>query len=338
MKTSDNELFFQHKEKLIQLYFVCGELIFLSKNVRGIMLGYFKDEYIDETKMLLPIQAKVVQYGLGTFEGVRAYWNNEKKQLYVFRAEDHYKRLLDSAKIFSMTSKYTASELTDITVNLLKKNGLEQTTYIRPLFYHASTKMAPVFEADDTEFAMYCFPLDDYLDKSKGIDVCISSWRRVADNAIPARAKPTGLYLNSALAREEAYRNGYHEAIFLTNQGTVSEGTGEHLFMIREGVIYSPPSTEDNLDGITRKTIIQLVQDELNIPFVERSIARTELYTADEIFVVGTGAEVTGINSVDRKPVGTGKMGELTKQIQSLYLDVVSGKVDKYESWLTPVF
>ena len=167
------------------------------------MLGYFKDEFINDTEMLLPIQAKVVQYGLGTFEGVRAYWNAEEEQLYIFRGLEHYKRLLDSAKIFSMTPSYTAEELLDLTVQLLNKNNLKQTTYLRPLFYHASTKMAPVFENDDTEFAMYCFPLEDYLDKDKGIDVCISSWRRVADNAIPARAKPTGLYLNSALAREE---------------------------------------------------------------------------------------------------------------------------------------
>jgi branched-chain amino acid aminotransferase len=302
------------------------------------MLGYFKDAFINDTEMLLPIQAKVVQYGLGTFEGVRAYWNAEEEQLYIFRGLEHFKRLLDSAKIFSMTPNYTAEELLDLTVQLLNKNNLRQTTYLRPLFYHASTKMAPVFENDDTEFAMYCFPLEDYLDKSKGIDVCISSWRRVSDNAIPARAKPTGLYLNSALAREEAYRNGYDEAIFLTNEGRVSEGTGEHFFMIREGVVFSPPSTEDNLDGITRKTIIQLVQDELNLPFVERGIARTELYTADEIFLVGTGAEVTGVNSVDRKPVGTGKMGELTKKIQTLYLDTVAGKHKKFQNWLTPVY
>ena len=142
----------------------------------------------------------------------------------------------------------------------------------------------------------------------------------------------------SALAREEAYRNGYDEAIFLTNQGTVSEGTGEHLFMIKDGTLFSPPSTEDNLDGITRKTIIKLATEELNIPFTERSIARTELYTADEIFLVGTGAEVTGVNSVDRKPVGTGKMGVLTKKVQTLYLDTVAGKHKKFESWLTPVY
>jgi branched-chain amino acid aminotransferase len=302
------------------------------------MLGYFKDKFVNDTEMMLPIQAKVVQYGLGTFEGVRAYWNDDEEQLYLFRALEHYRRLLDSAKIFVMNPKYTAEELVDLTLELLKRNNLRTNTYIRPLFYHGSIKMAPVFEPNDTEFAMYCFPLEDYLDKSAGIDVCISSWRRVGDNGIPARAKPTGLYLNSALARDEAKRNGYHEGIFLTEDGTVSEGTGEHLFMIKDGILFSPPSTEDNLDGITRKTLIEIARKELALPFVERRIARTELYTADEIFLCGTGAEVTPVNSVDKRPVGNGSMGEITAKVQKTFLDVVAGKNKKFEKWLRAVY
>lgn len=302
------------------------------------MIGFFKDKFVNEDAMVLPIRSKAIQYGLGTFEGVRAYWNSEESQLYIFRSNDHYKRLLESCKIFRLQSPYSVEKLTETTIELLKKNDLKTNTYIRPLFYHNSTKMAPVFEDGDTEFAMYCNPLDAYIDTSKGIDVCISSWQRVPDNAIPSRAKPTGLYLNSALVRDEAYKNGFQEGIFLTKNGSVSEGSGEHIFMVKGNTIVSPPSTEDNLDGITRKTIIELVENETDYTFVERTIARTELYTCDELFFVGTGAEVTSIKSVDRRDVGTGDFGKITKEIQTIYFDVVHGRNKKYSDWLTPVY
>jgi branched-chain amino acid aminotransferase len=301
------------------------------------MIGFFKDKFVEESEMLVPIRAKVIQYGLGTFEGVRAYWNNDEKQLYLFRAKDHYKRLLDSCKLFCLNSKYSADELVELTVDLLKKNNLKVNTYIRPLFYHGSTKMAPIFEPSESEFAMYCHEQHDYIDTKNPIRVCISSWRRVSENGIPARGKPTGLYLNSALAREEAYRNGYQEGIFLTERGTVSEGTGEHIFMIKDNILFSPPSIEDNLDGITRKTIIKIAS-EMGFEFKERSIARTELYTCDELFFVGTGAEVTPIGSVDGRNVSDGSVGEMTKRIQAHYFDIVFGRNKKFIDWCTAVY
>ncbi|MCB0279149.1 MAG: branched-chain amino acid transaminase [Calditrichaeota bacterium] len=300
------------------------------------MIGYFKDKFVDESEMVLPIRSKVIQYGLGTFEGIRAYLNEAKQQVYLFRALDHYNRLLDSCKIFKLKSKYTAQEMVDLTTELIRKNGFKANVYIRPLFYHSSVKMAPVFEADDTEFAMYCHEQGHYLNTGDGIKVCVSSWRRVADNAIPSRAKPTGLYLNSALAREEAYRNGYDEAIFLTAKGTVSEGTGEHLFIIRDGIVASPPSTEDNLEGITRRTVIQLFK-EMNIPFEERQVSRSELYVSDEAFFVGTGAEVTPIRSIDGRELGDGQIGPVTKRVQDTYFKLVRGN-HGHEEWLTPIY
>lgn len=302
------------------------------------MIGFFKGKYVDESEMVISIRSKVVQYGLGTFEGVRAYWNDEEKQLYIFRAQDHYDRILDSCKIFRLKSDYSSDELVEINKQILIKNNLKENSYTRPLFYHGSLKMAPVFEDNDTDFAMYCNALQDYLDTTKGIDVCISSWRRVPDNAIPARGKPTGLYLNSSLARDEANKNGYHEGIFLTDSGNVSEGTGEHIFLIKDGLISSPASTEDNLDGITRKTIIEIIQKETNYTFVERTIARSELYTCDELFLCGTGAEVTPVRSVDKRNVGNGDVGTITKEISTLYFDIVTAKNKKYEHWLTPVY
>jgi branched-chain amino acid aminotransferase len=190
---------------------------------------------------------------------------------------------------------------------------------------------------DDSSFIAYCMPLKRYIDKD-AIDVAVTSWRRVRDNAIPSRTKPTGGYLNSALARREAMDNGFDEAIFLTEEGKVSEGSAEHIFIARNGKFYSPPSTEDNLDGITRRSLIEMITEDLGFPFEERSIGRTELYVADEMFLCGTGAQVTPVRSVDRRQVGNGGIGPLTAKIKQHFDDVVHGRVDKRKSWLTPVW
>lgn len=302
------------------------------------MFAFKNGKFIDENDLVVPIKSKVVQYGLGTFEGIRAYWNPNKQQLYIFRTKDHYKRLLDSCKIFRLKSSFSIDELISFTVDLLRRNEIKQNCYIRPLFYHGSTKIAPVFEDNDTEFALYCTPMEDYMDKANGIDACISSWQRVPEIAIPARAKPTGLYLNSALARDEAIRNGFSEAIFLTKNGYVSEGTGEHIFLIKNNHIVTPPSTEDNLDGITRNTLIKIIKEELNYEVEVRQIGRSELYIADELFFCGTGAEVIPIKSVDRRLIANGGIGSMTEKIQSVYLNLVKGNIPKHQEWLTKVY
>jgi branched-chain amino acid aminotransferase len=180
-------------------------------------------------------------------------------------------------------------------------------------------------------------PLKRYIDK-ESISVCVSSWRRTSDNSIPARAKPTGIYLNSALARREAFDNGFDEAILLTERGYVSEGSAEHVFIVRDGVLFSPPSTEDNLDGITRRTLVELATKDLGLEFVERPIARTELYVTDEMFLCGTGAEVTPVNSVDRRTVGAGGVGPITQRLKAHFAEVVRGRVEHRRNWVTPVW
>jgi len=308
-----------------------------NKNLKN-WIAFFKGQYVDESEMVISVRAKVVQYGLGVFEGVRAYWNADENQLYVFRAKEHFERILDSCKILRLQSQYSVDDLSEIAVEVLKANNSRTNTYLRPIFFHGSEKLAPVFEDGDTEFAMYSLPLNDYLDITKPIHVAISSWNRVPDNCIPARAKPTGIYINSALARDEANKNGFHEAVLLSADGSVSEGSGEHIFLVRNGVVYSPPSTQDNLEGITRLTIIELVTNVLGYKFVEKRINRSELYTADEMFFTGTGAEVTPIGSVDRRTVGNGEVGVITKNIQNAFFDVVYGRNPKYKHWLTPVY
>jgi branched-chain amino acid aminotransferase len=209
--------------------------------------------------------------------------------------------------------------------------------YVRPLLLNNSVKLAPVMREEDSLLAIYCLPLQRYIDKD-AIDVCVSSWRRATDNAIPARTKPTGLYLNSALARREAHDNGFDEAIFLTEHGKVSEGSAEHVFIIRDGTLISPPSTEDNLDGITRRSLITLASEDLGLKVVERTIGRTELYVTDEMFLCGTGAEITPVGrSTVARSVRAGS-GPITARLQQHFGDVVRGRVPHRREWLTPVW
>jgi branched-chain amino acid aminotransferase len=218
----------------------------------------------------------------------------------------------------------------------LQRNDMRGDTYIRPLIYADSIELSPILDPSQSALTIYCMALGKYL-SSGPIDVCISSWRRIRETAIPARTKATAGYLNSALARREAADNGFAEAILLTEEGHVSEGSAEHVFIVRDGTLVSPPSTADNLDGITRQTLITLAKD-LGIPFVERPIGRTELYIADEMFLCGTGAEVTSVRSVDRRTVGEGAIGPLTVMLGRRFDDIVRGRLTAPEGWLTPVW
>lgn len=300
------------------------------------MVTYFNGEYVDDEDAKISVRSRAINYGLGCFGGVRGYLSDDGQQVFVFRLADHVTRLQRSAQVLFLRLPGDHAAICEILVEVLRRNQVHHDAYLRPLVFSNSVRLAPVLREEDSFFTVYCMPLQRYLDKDH-IDVCVSSWRRVPDNAIPARAKPTGLYLNSALARREAYDNGFDEAIFLTEHGKVSEGSAEHVFIVRRGVLYSPPSTEDNLDGITRRSIIDLAAD-LGIPFVERSIGRSELYTSDEMFLCGTGAEITPVRSVDRRPLAGGPIGPITKMLQGYFADVVRGRVERRREWLTPVW
>jgi branched-chain amino acid aminotransferase len=301
------------------------------------MVSYIDGRFVEDDAATVNVRSRALNYGLGCFGGIRGYLADDNQQVYVFRLSDHMRRLQLSARMIFLKLGVPVEEAERLVVELVRRNQVHHDVYVRPLVISNSTQLSPVLREEDSCFIIYSLPLKRYIDK-ESIDVCVSSWRRATDNAIPARAKPTGVYLNSALARREAFDNGFEEAILLTERGYVSEGSAEHVFILRDGTLISPPSTEDNLDGITRRTLITLATEDLGFKFVERPIARTELYVADEIFLCGTGAEVTPVNSVDRRVVGSGGVGSATARIKAHFADVVRGRVPSRLNWLTPVW
>lgn len=301
------------------------------------MVTYFDGRFVADEDATVSVRCRGLNYGLGCFGGVRGYQADDEREVYVFRLEDHIRRLAQSARIIFLELNVPERSAQEAVLEVLRRNEVHHDAYVRPLVISNCNELSPVLRERDSSFVIYSMPLKRYIDK-ESIAVCVSSWRRAADNAIPARAKPTGVYLNSALARREAFDNGFDEAIILTNQGTVSEGSAEHVFIIRDNTLFSPPSTEDNLDGITRKSLITLATEDLGLKFVERPIGRSELYVTDEMFLCGTGAEVTPVSSVDRRQVGAGGVGATTQRIQKHFADVVRGRVEHRKDWLTPVW
>lgn len=300
--------------------------------------AFFRGEYVPIEKAKVSIMTHAFNYGTGCFEGLRAYWNEAEEQLLVFRMAEHYRRFHTSARILRIVLSYSVEQLGEITLDLLRREGYRQDVYIRPLAYKSSEGVGVRLHDIEDDFALFAMPFGRYVEKEEGADVAVSSWRRIADNAIPARAKVTGAYVNSALAKSDALLNGYDEAIVLNQDGHVSEGSAENLFLVRDGKLVTPPVTENILEGITRATITQIAREELALETVERPIDRTELYAADEVFFCGTGVQVAAIASIDRRPVGEGKMGPIVQQIRQLYFDVVRGRVPRYRHWCTPVY
>lgn len=300
--------------------------------------AFFKGAIVPFSEAKVSVMTHTLNYGTGCFEGIRAYWNEKEQQLLVFRMREHYERLLDSMRLLFMKTPYTADDLCDITVELLRREGYRQDAYIRPLAYKADEIIGVRLHGLQDELAIFSVPFGLYVENDEGAHVTFSSWRRVSDNAIPARGKITGAYVNSAFAKSEALINGYDEAIVLNENGHVSEGSAENIFIVRDGVLITPPVTENILEGITRMTIIELAHEELGIETVERPIDRTECYVADEAFFVGTGVQVAAITQIDHRPIGNGQMGPIVRAIRDLYFAVVRGQVAKYRHWCTPVY
>jgi branched-chain amino acid aminotransferase len=298
---------------------------------------YFNRAFRPEREATISVRSRALNYGLGCFAGIRGYKTDDGRQVHVFRLDRHVRRLEHSARILRLRLSGAPSEIADVIIELLRRNEMHGDVYIRPIVFANSNELSPLLEPDTSETVIYCTPIGRYL-SAEPIDVCVSSWWRVRENAIPARAKATGGYLNSALARREAMDNGYTEAILLTEDGHVSEGSAEHVFIVRDGQLISPPSTADNLDGITRQSLITLAREDLDIPFVERPIGRTELYVAEEVFLCGTGAEITPVRSVDRREVGDREIGPVTRRLSEHFEAVVRGRVPERADWLTPVW
>jgi branched-chain amino acid aminotransferase len=300
--------------------------------------AFFDGRFVRIEEAKVSIMTHALNYGTGCFEGIRAYWNDEEQQLYIFRMAEHFARLHNSCRILLIDLPHTIEHLGDLTVELLRREGFQEDTYIRPLAYKSQEGIGVRLKGVTDAFSMFAMPFGKYIEKEEGAKACVSSWRRIYDTALPARAKCTGAYINSALCKTEAEINGFDEAIVLTRGGSVSEGSAENFFMVRDGVLITPGVTSDILEGITRQTVMQLARDELHIPVRERTIDRTELYVCDEAFFCGTGVQVVAIASIDQRLVGTGRIGPITKQLREMYFDIVRGKVPKYRQWCTPVY
>ncbi len=299
--------------------------------------AFFENKFVKTGQAKLSIMTNAVQYGTGVFDSVRGYYNKEKKILSLFTTNDHYKRMLTSLKIIGATVPYSAKELEQITIDLVKKNKPTTDIYLRPYAYAPGNGVTPdIYANSKFDFALYMIPLGEYLPVDKGLSIMVSSWRRISDNAIPSRAKICGGYINSSLGRGEAARLGFDEAIMLTHDGHVAEGSAENFFMVKNGVLITPSQTDDILEGITRTCILQIAKD-LGIPTEIRTIDRTELYTAEEAFFSGTGVQVAWIGKIDNRSIGTGKKGPITTKLQELFFSIVHGNEKKYDWWCTKI-
>jgi branched-chain amino acid aminotransferase len=290
---------------------------------------------IEEAKV--SVTCNTLHYGTGCFGGLRGYWNEEREQLYAFRLADHYQRFLNSAKLLHCRLDYTVEQLVDITVQLLQAEGWRQNCYIRPLAYKDDGVYRVWLHEATDKVTIFSQPVGAYIPVDKGASAGVSSWRRVDDTAMPARGKVNGTYVNSALAKSDAMLSGFDDAILLNQDGHVAEGSAANFMMVRNGSVITPPVTSNILEGITRRTLLELIREELMIEVIERDIDRSELYLCDEAFYCGTGAQVTPISFIDHRAVGDGGVGPITRQIRDLYFRVVFGNEPNYMHWLTPV-
>jgi branched-chain amino acid aminotransferase len=299
--------------------------------------AFFRGGFVPLRDANISVMTHALNYGTAVFEGIRAYWNADQKQLYLLDALPHYQRIIRSARLLYMDIPYTAEQMVEHTIELLRRDGLHEDIYIRPLVYKASELIGVRLHNLEADVTIFGIPFGKYIDTENGIRAQVSSWRRTDDNAIPARAKIAGAYVNSALAKSEAQLNGFDEAIVLTQDGHVSEGSAENLFIVRAGTLITPSVTENVLEGITRGRLMEVAAD-LGIGVVERQIDRTELYGADEVFLCGTGAQVSAVVEIDRRQIGAGVPGPITARLSRIYFDAVRGRLDTYRSWLTPIY
>ncbi len=300
--------------------------------------AFFGGKIVPFDQAKVSVMTHSFNYGTGVFAGLRAYWNGDEHQLFIFRPHDHFERFRQSAGLMRIKVPYGESDLTDILVELLRVEDYHENVYIRPLAYKSSELIGVRLHDVDDAMTMFALPFGSYVKHEEGLHVGFSAWRRVEDNAIPARGKVIGAYANSALIKTDAVLAGYDEALVLNEDGHVSEASAANLFIFRKGVAITPSITSNVLEGIVRRSLIELLREELGIEVVEREIDRTECYLADEMFLCGTGVQIAAVTQIEHRPVGTGSMGAITTQLRDLFFKVVSGRVPKYRDWLTPVY
>ena len=300
--------------------------------------AFFQGQIVPIEQAKISVMTHALNYGTACFGGLRGYWNGDSGQLFVFRILDHYRRFLNSARLLMIELPYSADDLAEITLDLVRQETWREDVYIRPLAYKADTGIGVRLHDLTAAVTIFSLPFGCYIKREEGAHVSFSSWRRVDDNAIPARGKISGSYVNSALAKSEAVLNGFDEALVLNANGHLAEGSAENVFIVRDGVGITPPITDNILEGITRNTVMHLLRSELRVEVVERPIDRTEVYLADEAFFCGTGVQIVAIARVDHRPIGNGSMGPITARLRDLYFGIVRGRNEAYRHWCTPVY
>lgn len=301
------------------------------------VIVYFNGEYIPMREARVGILTHALHYGTGVFEGIRAYWDEDQQELFVVRAREHYERWKQNSRILRIHVPLDADELCAVTTELMRRNGFRSNLYVRPIAYKSAERIG-VATDDQDAFAIVALPFGEYLHADHGLHAGISAWRRIEDNAIPARGKICGAYANSALASDDARRAGFDEAILLNESGHVAEGATCNLFMVRNGQLITPSVTDNVLEGITRDSVMELAAREMDVETVERSIDRSELYVCDELFLTGTAVGLAPVTRVDHRPVREGTIGPLTERLQELYLLATRGHLPAYRKWLLPVY
>jgi branched-chain amino acid aminotransferase len=300
------------------------------------LICYFEGDFVAMRDAKVSVMTHAFMYGTATFEGIRAYWNPEQGKLYGLKIREHVERLRQSCRIMLMTNVPSTDELTGLIVETIRRNKFREDVYVRPSFYKSTKAIGVRLHHLDNELYIITVPFGNYIDTEAGIRVMSSSWRRNADEALPARGKIVGGYVNMAFQKSEAELNGFDEAIVLTADGHVNEASAANLYMVRDGVAITPPVTDDILEGVTRKAMIELLKNE-GIPVEVRSIDRSELYIADEMFLCGTGVQISPVVEIDHRPIGTGAIGPIGRLVRDRYFDAVRGRLPAYRHWLTEI-
>jgi branched-chain amino acid aminotransferase len=303
----------------------------------GSSYAYIRKRIVPLEEATVPVMTHAFLYGTAVFEGIRGNWSDEQEATLLFRAQEHFERLKKSAHIMHIGLPQSAEELTEITAEVVATCGFREDVYIRPIAYKSGEVIGPKLDGVEDDFMVFAIPFGNYLDLDAGIRCQTSTWRRVPDTSIPARAKVNGLYVNSALAKTEAIENGFDEAIMLNDDGHVSEGSGENLVMLRHGRLIMPARSDNILEGITLDSVCTLAREELGFEIIERTIDRTELYIADEVFLTGTAAHISAVTEVDRRTIADGRVGPVTSQLQRLFFDCIRGRNPKYAHWVRAV-
>ena len=300
------------------------------------LICYFEGQFVPMRDARVSIMTHAFMYGTAVFEGIRAYWNPEQETLYGLFLHEHMERIRRNAGMLLMENLPTTDELVKLVIETGSRNGLREDMYLRPSFYKSTRAVGVRLHHLDHQLYIIAIPFGNYIDIDKGVRLMTSSWRRNADEALPARGKIVGGYVNMAFQKSEAELNGYDEALVLTLDGHASEASAANMFVVRDGVLLTPPVSDDILEGVTRRAMLELA-DHLGVKVEIRSIDRSEIYIADEMFLCGTGVQISPVIELDHRPVGTGAVGLITRRIREAYFDAVRGRTPTFAHWVTPI-